>query len=217
MSNGTEEIKPETPKEVLPKEVKDYYDKGLAALKRENFDYAVELFSSALALKQDFADARFYLWLSLREQQKRSADPLKIKTFFRKIAGLYLRLQGISLQKSGRMWEAIYQLEKAMKADPGSIATLNAIANCFLSEGQTLNALKILEAVPQINNRNVKTLKRLGNLYMKLENYEKARAYYQAALKVNPYDMEAERGVKDLDALRTLKGSFSTQEQNRKS
>lgn len=215
MSNGPEQTKPEAPKEVLPKEVKDYYDKGLAALKRENFDYAVELFSSALALKQDFADARFYLWFALREQQKRSPDPLKIKALLRKITGLFLRLRGISLQKSGRSWEAIYQFEKAMKADPGSVATLNAIANCFLNEGQTLNALKILEAVPHINNRNVKALKRLGNLYMKIENYEKARTYYQAALNVNPYDMEAERGVKDLDALRTLKGSFSTPEENK--
>ncbi len=215
MSNGPEQIKPEAPKEVLPKEVKDYYDKGLAALKRENFDYAVELFSSALALKQDFADGRFYLWFALREQQKRSLDPLKIKALLRKIIGLLLMLRGISLQKRGRSWEAIYQFEKAMKADPGSIATLNAIANCFLNEGQTLNALKILEAVPQINNRNVKALKRLGNLYMKIENYEKARIYYQAALKVNPYDMEAERGVKDLDALGTLKGSFSTPGENK--
>lgn len=209
--SGTEGIKPEIPGETLPKEVKDYYDKGLAALKRENFDYAVELFGSALALKQDFADARYYLWLALREQRKRSFDPLRIKTFFGKLAALFLRLRAIPLQKSGRTWEAIYRLEKAMRTDPNSVGTLNAIASSFLREEQTLNAVRILEAIPQINGRNVKALKRLGNLYMKMENYDKARAYYQAALKVNPYDMEAERGVKDLDALKTLKGSFPAQ------
>ncbi len=214
MPNETEGLKPERPSEALPKEVKDYYDKGVMALKRENYDYAVELFTSALALKQDLADARFYLWFALWKQQKKSADPLKIKTLLRKIAGNYLLLRGISLKKSGRTWEAIYQLEKAMKADPNNIMTLNAMANFFLSEGQTLNAIKMLEAIPQIDNKNVRALKRAADLYMKTENYEKARALFQAALRVNPSDIEAERGVKNLDALKTLKRSFPTEAEN---
>jgi len=82
-----------------------------------------------------------------------------------------------------------------------------AIADCFLSEGQTLNAIKILEGVPMINNKDSKTLKKLAELYKSLENYEKARAFYQATLQANPNDMDAEHGIKELDAIKTLKGS----------
>lgn len=212
MSNGTEEIKPRAEKEALPEELKDYYDKGVAAIRRENYDYAIDLFTSALALKQDFADARFYLWLAFREKLKRSRDPLKVKTLIRKIASFLLRLQGIVLKKKGKTWEAIYQLEKAMKVDPNSIRTLNAIADCFLSEGQTLNAIKILEAIPQLDHKNTKALNKLGDLYMKIENYEKARAYYQATLRADPSNTDAEHSLKNLDAIKTLKGSFSTEE-----
>ncbi|MFA5339177.1 MAG: tetratricopeptide repeat protein [Candidatus Omnitrophota bacterium] len=191
----------------LPKQVSDYYQKGLEAVKRENFGYAIELFSSALALKQDFAEARFYLWLSLWEQQRHHPNIIKLVTG--KIFGFITMMGGFSLQKAGKTWEAIYQFEKAMKADPGNAAILNAIADCFLSEGQTLNAIKILEGVPMINNNDSKTLKKLAGLYKGMENYEKARAFYKAALQANPGDMDAEHGIKELDAIKTLiKGSF---------
>ena len=190
----------------LPKEVKDYYVKGLEAIKRENFGYAVDLFSSALALKQDFAEARFYLWLSLWEQQKHHPNIIKLVTG--KILGFVSMMGGMSMQKTGKTWEAIYQFERAMRADPGNPGILNAIADCFLSEGQTLNAIKILEGVPMINNKDSKTLKKLAGLYKGMENYDKARSFFKAALQANPNDMDAEHGIKELDAIKTLKGSF---------
>ncbi|MFH0772249.1 MAG: tetratricopeptide repeat protein [Candidatus Omnitrophota bacterium] len=197
-----------TPSNNIPKEVRDYYEKGIAAIKRGNYGYAVELFSSALALKQDYAEARYYLWLSLWERQKRSPDALKMRMIIGKITGFFLTLRGLSLKKSGKTWEAVYQLEKSMKFDPCNIRILNAIAECLLSENQTLNAVKILEAIPLLDKKNYNAFKKLGKLYASLDNYDKARAYYEAAIDVNPSDEEAEQGLKDLDALRALKGSF---------
>jgi len=198
----------------IPKEVKDYYEKGIAAVKRENYDYAVELFSAALALKQDFAEARYFLWFALWERKKKVPDPLRIRAAFSGISALLPALKGLSLKKRGKTWEAIYQLEKAMKLDPGNANTLNAIAECLISEGQTFNAIKILEGIPLIDKKNYKALVKLGQLYRSVDNYDKARAYYEAALRVNPNDTEAERAIKDLDALTTLKGSFTNPQQN---
>ncbi|OGX28150.1 MAG: hypothetical protein A3F87_01565 [Omnitrophica WOR_2 bacterium RIFCSPLOWO2_12_FULL_51_24] len=193
----------------LPVQIRDYYNKGVEAVKRGNFGYAIELFSSALALKQDFAEARFYLWLSLWEQQKHHPNIMKL--IIGKISAFLTMMGAYSLQKSGKTWEAIYQFEKAMRADPANTAILNAIADCFLSEGQTLNAIKILEGVPMIDNNDSKTLKKLAGLYKSVENYEKARAFYQATLQVNPNDMDAEHGIKELDAIKTIKGTFDNQ------
>ncbi|MDP3787221.1 MAG: hypothetical protein Q8R05_06740 [Candidatus Omnitrophota bacterium] len=211
MSNGANL----TQNDNLPKEVRDYYDKGIAAVKRENYGYAVELLSAALALKQDFAEARYFLWFALWERQKKLPDPLKIRAVFARIAALFPTLKGLSLQKRGKTWEAIYQLEKAMKLDPGNTKTLNAIAGCLLIEGQTFNAIKILEGIPLIDKKSYKTLAKLGQLYKSVDNYDKARAYYEATLRVNPGDIEAERAIKDLDALKTLKGSFTNPQQNK--
>lgn len=188
----------------LPVQIKDYYNKGVEAVKRENFGYAIELFSSALALKQDFAEARFYLWLSLWEQQKHNPNILKL--IVGKISAFLTMMSAYSMQKSGKTWEAIYQFEKAMRADPANTAILNAIAGCLLSEGQTLNAIKVLEGIPMINNKDSGTLKKIAGLYKSMENYEKARAFYHATLQANPNDMDAEHGIKELDAIKTLKG-----------
>ncbi len=206
MTNGANQ----PPQPTIPKEVQDYYNKGVEAVKRENYGYAVELFGSALALKQDFGEARYYLWLSLWEKQKRQSDPIKIKATLAKVLGALLMLRAVARKKSGRTWEAIYQLEKAMKVNPSDTAILKAMADCFLSEGQTLNAIKILEGVPQIDKGDSGALKKIAQLYRKLENYEKARAFYQATLRVNPNDIDAERGIKDLDAIKTLDRHFST-------
>jgi len=188
----------------LPVQIRDYYNKGVEAVNRENFGYAIELFSSALALKQDFAEARFYLWLSLWEQQKHNPNILKL--IIGKISAFLTMMGAYSLQKSGKTWEAIYKFEKAMRADPANTAILNAIAGCLLSEGQTLNAIKVLEGIPMINNKDSGTLKKIAGLYKGMENYEKARAFYMATLQANPNDMDAEHGIKELDAIKTLKG-----------
>lgn len=190
----------------LPKEVKDYYEKGVAAVQRGNFAYAVELFSAALALKEDFAEARFYLWLSLWENSKHHSNIFT--KLLGKITGSLLMMQALSMQKTGKISQAIYKYEKAMRADPGNITVLNSIADCFISEGQTWNAIKILEGVPMIDNNDFKALNKLAGLYKSMENYDKARAFYLAVLKVNANDLEAEQGIKELDAIKTLNKSF---------
>lgn len=210
MANGTDL----SSKNDIPKEAKDFYEKGVAAIKRENYDYAVELFSAALALKQDFAEARYFLWFALWEQRKKLPDFLKIRTALARIFALFPTLKGVSLSKNGKIWEAVYQFEKAMKIDPANTNTINAMAECFIREGQILNAIKILEAIPLMDNKNYKALEKLGQLYKTIENYDKARAFYEATLRVNPNDAEADRAIKDLDALKTLKGSFTNPQQN---
>ncbi|MFA6356396.1 MAG: tetratricopeptide repeat protein [Candidatus Omnitrophota bacterium] len=193
----------------LPKQIKDYYDKGITAIQRENFAYAIDLFSSALALKEDFAEARYYLWYSLWENSKRHSNIFS-KIFGRVISSV-LTMQAMSMKKTGKTSQAIYTYEKAMRADPGNTSVLNAIADCLISEGQTLAAIKILEGVPLINNNDFTCLKKLAGLYRSVENYDKARAYFSATLKVNPNDMDAEHGIKELDAIKTMEKHFENQ------
>ncbi|MFA5335365.1 MAG: tetratricopeptide repeat protein [Candidatus Omnitrophota bacterium] len=193
----------------LPKQIKDYYDKGITAIQRENFAYAVDLFSSALALKEDFAEARYYLWYSLWENSKRHSNIFS-KIFGRVISSVLI-MQAMSMQKTGKTSQAVYTYEKAMRADPGNTTVLNAIADCLISEGQTLAAIKILEGVPLINNNDFTCLKKLAGLYRSVENYDKARAYFSATLKVNPNDMDAEHGIKELDAIKTMEKHFENQ------
>lgn len=197
------------PLNALPKQIKDYYDKGITAIQRENFAYAVDLFSSALALKEDFAEARYYLWYSLWENSKRHSNIFS--KILGKVTSTVLSMQAMSMQKTGKTSQAIYTYEKAMRADPGNTSVLNAIADCLISGGQTLAAIKILEGVPLINNNDYTCLKKLAGLYRSVENYDKARAYFSATLKVNPNDMDAEHGIKELDAIKTMEKHFENQ------
>ena len=59
-------------------QVKDYYSKGLFAFEKKNYDYAIELFSHALSLKRDLADARHYLHLAAqRKLQENPPSPFQ--------------------------------------------------------------------------------------------------------------------------------------------
>ena len=68
--------------------------------------------------------------------------------------------------------------------------------------------MKVFEEIRVINPNSIVALKNLGQIYSQLDNYSAARKCYETILKIVPHDPEAEKGIKNLDALGTIKDSF---------
>ena len=60
------------------------------------------------------------------------------------------------------------------------------------------------------NPKDIDALKKLGELYVKREDYRNAKATYESALKINPHDTEVLKSLKNLDALGTMKREFGS-------
>lgn len=192
---------------ILSANVNEYYNKGLLALEKKNYDYAIELFSQALNLKKDFPEARHYLHLTA--QKKFTEHPPAIITIvLNKLKNTIFLLKAILLDTKGLTSAAMNEYERILRSDPLNLYALSRLAQDLLKENDSASALKVLEEIKTHDPHNVNALKYMGQLYSQMDNYSEARLCYEAILKIHPHDPEAEKGLKNLDALGAIRESF---------
>lgn len=190
-------------------ELKEFYNKGILAFEKQNYDYAIEIFSQILSSKYGHLEARHFLHLSL---QKSIGDnpPSIITNIINYINGFILSMKAEGLLKKGDIEEGLKTFEKIISSNPSDISILKKIADVFYKADLINHAISNLEEVKSINPKDIETLKKLGELYLKKEDYLNAKSNYESALKINPNDPDAHHSLKNLDALGTIKREFST-------
>lgn len=187
--------------------VNEYYNKGLLALEKKNYDYAIELFSQALTIKKDFPEARHYLHLAA---QKKFTEhpPAIISIAFNKLTNGIFLLKALFLDAKGLTSAAMNEYERILRSDPVNLYVLSRLAQDLLKENDGASALKVLEEIKTHDPHNVNALKYMGQLYSQMDNYPEARLCYETILKIHPHDPDAEKGLKNLDALGAIRESF---------
>jgi len=187
------------------KELKEYCTKGLLAFEKQNYDYAIDIFSQILSVQYDHLEARHYLHLSL--QKKAEGSKASIASSINK---LFLTMQADGLLKKDNIPGGLEVLEKIIASNPRDSETLKKIADIFYKKGMTSHAINNLEEARLANPKDIDVFKKLGELYVKKEDYHNAKTVYESALKINPNDTDVLKSLKNLDALGTMKREFST-------
>ena len=186
-------------------ELKEFYNKGLLAFEKQNYDYAVDIFSQILSVKYDHAEARHYLHLSLQKRAEGSRPSITSS-----VNKLFLSMQANGLLKKDNIPACLEILEKILISNPNDSETLKKIADIFYKKGMVPHAINNLEEARLTNPKDIDALKKLGELYVKREDYHNAKAVYESALKINPNDTEVLKSLKNLDALGTMKREFGS-------
>lgn len=193
--------------EISQAELKEFYNKGALAFEKQNYDYAIEIFSQILSSKYDHLDARRYLHLSLKNKFK-DTRPSFIANIVNSIDRLFGIFTADALLKKQKTAEALDRLEKVIARNPNDTETLKKMADIFYKEGLTAQALQMLEEAKSAKPEDISTVKRLGGIYLKQNDYKNAKSNLEAALKINPNDSEVLKSLKDLDALGTIQKDF---------
>jgi len=186
-------------------ELKEFYNKGLLAFEKQNYDYAIDIFSQILSSQYDHLEARHYLHLSLQKKAEGSRPSLASS-----VNKLFLSMQANSLLKKGNIAACLETLEKIVASNPFDSEALKAIADIFYQKGMISHAINNLEEAKLANSKDIDIFKKLGELYVKKEDYRNAKTIYESALKINPNDTEILKSFKNLDALGTIKREFTT-------
>jgi tetratricopeptide (TPR) repeat protein len=184
-------------------ELKEFYNNGLLAFEKKNYDYAVEIFSQIISTQYDHIEARRYLHLSLQKKLEGSKPSLSYP-----INKIFLSMQANAAMKKDDIPGCLEILEKIISSNPSDSEILKKIADIFYKKGMNLNAISNLEEAKTVNPKDVDALKKLGELYVKKEDYRNAKSVYESALKINPNDTEVLKSLKNLDALGTMKHEF---------
>lgn len=187
-------------------ELKEFYNNGLLAFEKKNYDYAIEIFSQIISTQYDHLEARHYLHLSF--QKKAQGSKPSFVSFVNKVI---LSMRANAMLKKDDIPGCLEILEKIMAANPNDSEILKKIAAIFYKKGMTMHAISNLEEAKIANPKDTDALRKLGELYVKKEDYRNAKSIYESALKINPNDTDVLKSLKNLDALGTLKHEFGNQ------
>lgn len=190
-------------------ELKEYYNKGMLAYEKQNYGYAIEIFSQILLIQYDHLDARHYLHLSLKNKMAQT-PPSALSNVAGFLNRLFLFSRADSFFKKNDVAGSLETLEKILSGNPSDTETLKKMADVFLKKNLMQHAITTLEEAKAINPKDITALKKLGELYLKKEDYQNAKVNYEVVLKINPHDTDALKSLKNLDALGTLKREFGS-------
>lgn len=173
-----------------------HIQKAEEAIRRRNYDFAIQLFQQLLEIEPDQAEARAGLRVALK---KRHAGK-KGGAFLRKLSGGAPLAMAKTLHKAGKYKAAIKSYEGYLATNPVDVDA-NLSLGRALEEGEFFNSARVVyEFTAEIAPRNPEGLKRAGGMMQKAGQFEKALDYYERALEADPRDQDALKARKDLSA-----------------
>lgn len=182
----------------IPRNLREQFDRGMAAYHKNNLDYAITLFADTLQKEPAFYDCRE----ALRAAQFRRGGKSGI---FRRLLGQAspgLAKAQIALRSSPA--DAMAAAEQVLNEDPKSAAAHEVLARAAMELGLPRTAVLSLEIAFKNAPENRDVALKLAAAYIAAGQASKADRIYADLLAANPADAEVARAYKDLGARRTM-------------
>ena len=191
---------PEKSTTAIPRPLREQYEKGLAALQRQNFDYAIAILEQVLQKEPGFYAAREALRAA---QAKRAGNK---GGFFKKMFGTAssspLLAKGQIALRSNPL-EAIQVAEQILNNDPNNIAAHKLLADAALAADLPRTAALSLEIAFK-NSPDREVAIKLGQALAQSGQSEKGERILAELASTFPNDPEIAKVLKNVSARRTL-------------
>jgi tetratricopeptide (TPR) repeat protein len=178
--------------------------KAEEALRRRNYDFAVELYRQLVDLDPDQGEARSGLRKALR---KRSQDGGKGGGLLRAVSGALPLSKAKALQKLGKHEACARALEDYLASNPLDEEGNLLLGVALEQAGHFHSARAVYEFTAEIAPKNPEALKRAGAMMQRTGDPGRALEYYERALEADPRDQEALKARKNLAAETALSRS----------
>ena len=193
---------PEKTLSQIPRPLREQYEKGKAALDRQNYDYAVAIFSKILEQEAAFFDCR----QALRVSQHKKAEHAGTTFFKRILSGaassplfakgqLALRMQPL---------DALKIAEQILNNDAHSAQGHKLLADAAMLSDLPKTAALSLEILAKQSPKDEGIQKDLARAYAKIGQGEKAEHIFDELIRLHPGDLELMEERKNLSARRSL-------------
>jgi tetratricopeptide (TPR) repeat protein len=178
------------------------YDRALQAIRRDNFDYAIELLGDLLKKDPSNFDVRMQLRKAALEKSEKKGG------FFKKVlstAGGGHHLAKAQLALNSNPLEALHEAEKMLVADPKNVTALKISAEAAEKAEFPDTRLRTLVMIHKLAPEDLEANAKLANLYCNLGQPEKAEQIYGVLLTHHPDNQEVMMESKNISARRTMK------------
>ncbi len=193
-------------------DVAKHLEKAAEAVRKKNFDYAINLYHQVLQLKPDHGEAR----RELRQALVRRAEYKKVPPLIALLQGVHhlaAIFAGTLLRNPNQVTLAA---EAYLRHDPRHRGVNQRLAEALEKAGHPNSAVAVWEFIGEDERIGDYALKRAGALYYSLKEMQKALACFETVLKRSPRDSEAEKMRKNLAAEGVLSsGSYDPSRSSR--
>ncbi|MGH2627590.1 MAG: tetratricopeptide repeat protein, partial [Anaerolineales bacterium] len=181
-----------------------YFQKADLALKKHNYDYAIELFLQGLMIEPKATDKRRRLHqIEVLAVQEKGGNPQGGLANRMKTMPHELQAKKLHMQK--KYDEEVLELEKVVRLQPQNVGSLAALAQALENLEVYDGAISVCEEITTVDKTHVEAYRKMGKLYDKLGDPDKAIAAWEKVKLYKPDDKEAGKAVRDLSAAQMVK------------
>ncbi len=180
----------------ISKRARELLDKGLSAMERNNFVYAVDMFSAALRLEPRFLKARKLLRATAIKRFKMSGGG-PLRRVAAALSGFPLLVAGHVALKFGKAFKALELSEKLILKDPFNLLFIRLLCDAAESASMPEAAIHMLVLSREHYPDNTDLIMRLGKLYTSMDQMNEARECFEKVVQLRPRDTASLRNLKD--------------------
>jgi tetratricopeptide (TPR) repeat protein len=181
-----------------PSGVRTYYDKGIAALERNNLDYAMDMFEAALHAEPRLLQVRKLLRAAAVKNAKLK-PPGKLALAL--TLGDFMKASA-AVKKNPML--AIELSEKLLRIDPLNIKFTKLQCSAASAAELPEIAIQCLEILKENSPPNLAVLAPLAELYQNTEQFDAEYACREKIVLLSPTDTAALKAMKDSAARLTM-------------
>lgn len=189
-------------RENASRKAKDFYEKGYAAMDRQNLDYAMDMFLQSIEAEPGFLEARRLL---------RAAGVRKFrdekKGGFAHVTSSILGFPRVMMTKAkiGRKpLVALHDAETLLRKDPYNPMFVHLLCDAADALNMPEVSVQSLEILREIRPDDTALLARLAASYNDNKQMNEARMVYEKLHLMKPNDQELLKQYKDATALSTM-------------
>ncbi len=186
----------------LPRNLRELYEKGNAALQKKNFDYAIAIYNQILGSEPGFYPAREALRACQLSKAGASGGFLK-KMFGTASASPLLAKAQIQLRTNPT--EALGTCEQVLNSDPNNGPAHRMLAEAAMALEYPKTAVLSLEIAFKNNPKDIDTALKLGEALNASGQIDRAHKIYSELQNANPGDPAIAQALKNLAARQTMR------------
>ncbi|MEC9476503.1 MAG: tetratricopeptide repeat protein [Planctomycetota bacterium] len=181
----------------------NFFSKADMALKKRNYDYAIELYQQGLQIDPDrFEERKRLRQAQIRKIQDKGGSTqggagVKLKNGF-----LLASIRKLGMQK--KYEEQIIEIEKFLCVAPQSATELFLLAEAFLATDRKSSAKQAYTEVTDSDSGNVEAWKALGRIYEEDKELDDAIECWERVRQIAPQDGEAGKAIRNLSAAQMM-------------
>ena len=181
----------------------NFFTKADMALKKRNFDYAIELYQQGLQIDPDRIEERKRLRQSqIAKVMEKGGNTTGGGLTKMKNALLLGSIKKLGMQK--KYEEQIIEIEKFLCVAPQSASELFLLAEAFLATDRAASAKQAYHEVTESDPSNIDAWKNLGRLHEKDKDLDDAISCWERVRSTSPSDGEAGKAIRNLSAAQMM-------------